>query len=86
MENNKVIEIAAIGFVAIILVPAVLGVVGTGITIISSTLLRNNITRKIKKGLKDGSIVEINGEYYEVKANGDVKDAGIEVEQSAEEA
>ena len=65
--NDKIVKIAAYGFVGLVVAPIV---INGGISVINltstgiNTLLYN---RKIKKGLKDGSIVEVNGQYYEVK-------------------
>lgn len=67
MEDNKIIKVAAIGFIGLIVVPTVVGI---GISLIGHAA--NGIShlaykRKIKKGLEDGSVIEINGQYYEVK-------------------
>ena len=67
MDDNKIVKLAAYGFVGLVVAPIV---INGGISVINltstgiNTLLYN---RKIKKGLKDGSIVEVNGQYYEVK-------------------
>ena len=69
MDDNKIVKLAAYGFVGLVVAPIVINGV---ITIINLTGIGiNNIlyNRKIKKGLKDGSIVEVNGEYYEVERN-----------------
>lgn len=67
MDDNKIVKIAAYGFVGLVVAPIVINGVISVINLTSTginTLLYN---RKIKKGLKDGSIVEVNGQYYEVK-------------------
>lgn len=79
MKNNKIIELAAIGFIGVVLVPIV---VNTTLNVIGYTSLgvRNLIQnvkykKKIKDGLKDGSIVEIDGQFYEVKVEDHVEEA-----------
>lgn len=66
MKDDKLLKVAA----GIVLVPIALGIVGSAIrgAILGSVSLVERIQykRKIKKGLKDGSIVEIDGQYYEV--------------------
>lgn len=67
MDDNKIVKIAAYGFVGLVVAPIVINGFTSVINLTSTginTLLYN---RKIKKGLKDGSIVEVNGQYYEVK-------------------
>lgn len=56
---RKVYAGALIGTVVVALTPIVVNVVGNVVETIK-------FKRKIRKGLKDGSIVEVNGEYYEV--------------------
>jgi hypothetical protein len=66
MEENKVMKVAAYGFIGLVVVPAV---IGAGLNLVGHAvnglgkLVHNH---KIKKGLKDGRIVEIDGCYYEV--------------------
>lgn len=69
-QNKKTLNVAeTIGFVVIgmVVVPLIINTgynIGvTGYNKISE--IKHN--RKIKKGLKDGSIVEVDGEYYEVE-------------------
>lgn len=67
MDDNKIVKIAAYGFVALVVAPIV---INGGIAVINLGIAGINkiaYDRKIKKGLKDGSIVEIDGQYYEVK-------------------
>ena len=67
MDDNKIVKIAAYGFVALVVAPIV---INGGIAVINLGIAGINkiaYDRKIKKGLKDGSIVEIDGRYYEVK-------------------
>ena len=67
MEDNKIIKVAAISFIGLVAVPAVIGA-----TIKLGCIVANGINHlaykmKIKKGLKEGSIIEIDGQYYEVE-------------------
>ena len=67
MDDNKIVKIAAYGFVALVVAPIV---ISGGIAVINLGIAGINkiaYDRKIKKGLEDGSIVEIDGRYYEVK-------------------
>ena len=65
MDDKLVTKIAKYGFVGLVVAPAVVGVglrlMGTAANGISKLAWKH----KIKKGLKNGSIVEIDGEYYE---------------------
>lgn len=66
-ENNSIIKIAAAGFVALVVVPTVIGVAYTpGIVPTVTGICKLVHKAKIKKGLKNGSIIEINGEYYNI--------------------
>lgn len=67
MEDNKIIKVAAIGFIGLVAVPAAIGA-----TVKLGCMAVNGINHlaykmKIKKGLKEGSIIEVNGQYYEVE-------------------
>ena len=67
MKDNKIIKVAAISFIGLVAVPAVIGA-----TIKLGCIVANGINHlaykmKIKKGLKEGSIIEIDGQYYEVE-------------------
>lgn len=78
MEDNKIVKIAAVGFLALVVAPVVIGgsinVMGAAANKIINVNNKMKYNRKIKKGLKDGSIVEINGEYFEVEIK-DTKEA-----------
>ena len=71
MNDRHIIKIAAIGFVALVVAPKVVNVgcylVQRAATGIYNVVEKVTHDRRIKKGLKDGSIVEIDGEYYEVE-------------------
>ena len=69
MDDNKIEKIVAYGFIGLVLVPAVLTGALAGITLVYNGVNKIAYNRKIKKGLEDGSIVEIDGKYYEVKVD-----------------
>lgn len=69
MENNKIVKMAAILIIAPIVIGAVVGIINLGIMGVNG-IKTANYNRKIKKGLKDGSIVEIDGKYYEFDTKG----------------
>ena len=69
MDDNKIIKIAAYGFVGLVVAPIIFNGVIAGLSLIGEGINSISYNRKIKKGLKDGSIVEINGQYYEVKVD-----------------
>lgn len=69
MDDNKIIKIAAYGFVGLVVAPIVINGVIAGINLGIAGINKISYDRKIKKGLKDGSIVEIDGQYYEVKTD-----------------
>ena len=69
MNDNKIVKIAAYGFVGLVVAPII---INGGIAVINLGIAGINkisYNRKIKKGLEDGSIVEIDGKYYEVKVD-----------------
>lgn len=70
MSDNKIIKIATSVLIGLVVVPRVIGVtVNTvGLLVVGVSNINNNIKykKKIKNGLKDGSIVEIDGKFYEV--------------------
>lgn len=67
MDDNKIVRIAAYGFIGVVVAPVVIGVAFQGIGLVANGINKIAYNMKIKKGLKDGSIVECDGEYYEVK-------------------
>ena len=67
MEDKNIIKIAAIGFIGFVVVPTVIGITLNLIGHAANGIGNLAYKRKIKKGLKDGSIVEIDGQYYEVE-------------------
>ena len=68
MDDNKIIKIAATGFVIFVVAPVVIGAAATIVGGVANGVSKVMYNHKIKKGLKDGSIVEIDGNYYEVSA------------------
>ena len=67
MDDKTIIKVAAIGFVGLVVVPAVIGA-GVNLVVLTANGISNLLHKhKIKKGLKDGSIIEIDGHYYEVE-------------------
>ena len=73
MKDEQIIKIAAVGFIALFVAPVVINgvitIVGATVGGIGNAVNSIQFKRKIKKGLKDGSIVEIDGKYYEVEKN-----------------
>ena len=63
MKNETLFKMAAI----VILAPIVIGVVVKGGTAIVNGASKAIARAKLKKAIKEGSIVEIDGLYYEVK-------------------
>ena len=73
MNENKVVKVAAITVIGLVLVPFV---VNTSISIVGAVAAhveylgnRHAYNKRIKKGLKDGSIILIDGQYYEIETN-----------------
>jgi len=77
-KDNELITLAAI----IILVPVVvcarisagIGIINLGINGVNK-IRQMKYYNKIKKGLKEGSIVEIDGEYYKVQEAKNIEEA-----------
>lgn len=71
MEDRDIIRTAAIGFIAITLGPVIIGgaiavVSSVGVGVVNG-VNQARYKHKIKKGLKNGSIIESNGHYFEVE-------------------
>ena len=79
MKDEQIIKMAAVGFLVLVVAPMVIGgainVVGATATGIGNMVNKVKFNSKIKKGLKDGSIVEIDGKYYEVEKVENVEEA-----------
>lgn len=74
--ENKLVKIAAAGFIGLVVVPTLIGG-GLKLIAIGASGIEHLINlRKIKKGLKDGSVIEVDGKYYEVPK--DVINAKVE--------
>ena len=71
MDDDKFIKTAAGIVVILVVAPIVINgamvLVGTTAAVVSNGINKVKYNRKIKKGLKDGSIIEIDGEYYGVE-------------------
>ena len=71
MKDEKIITLVAVTIIGVILVPIVIGTIGNLIGVIytgvGNAIIKSRFNKEIKKGLKDGSIVEIDGQFYEVK-------------------
>lgn len=67
MEDNKIIKLAAIGFIGLFVIP--MSIRSITKTIVYAANGINNLVykRKIKKDKKDGSMIEIDGQYYKVE-------------------
>ena len=79
MKDEQIIKLAAVGFLALVIAPMVIGgainVIGAAATGIGNVVNTVKFNSKIKKGLKDGSIIEIDGKYYEVEKVENVEEA-----------
>lgn len=73
MNENKVVKVAAITVIGLVLVPFVvntsISIVGTVAAHVEYLGNRHAYNKRIKKGLKDGSIILIDGQYYEIETN-----------------
>jgi len=65
-NDNELITLAAIIILVPVVVSAGIGIINLGINGVNKIRQMKHYN-KIKKGLKDGSIVEIDGQYYEVQ-------------------
>lgn len=66
MENSKVVKIAAWIIIGSIVVPAIIGTAATVINATVNGVNKARFKKKMKDGIKEGKIIEINGEYYNV--------------------
>lgn len=79
MKDEDIIKIAAIGFIGLVVAPVVIGSV-INLGSLAAAGVVNGINKvkfntKIKKGLKDGSIIEIDGKFYEIDVENIVEEA-----------
>ena len=74
MENDKIVKLAATIIVGSILVPIVWNVGVLTVGGIAKIVTKANFNRKMKKGIKEGSIVEIDGKFYEIKVEDAVEE------------
>lgn len=66
MEDDKIIKTAAVIIIASVAIPVVIGAVSVIGTVGYNTINKIKFNRKIKNGLTNGSIIEVDGQYYEV--------------------
>ena len=74
MYENKLIKIAAAGFIGMVVLPGLIKLTTDAGICVYNCIQKHKHNKKIKEGLKNGSIVEINGEYYEVEISESKKD------------
>lgn len=67
MKKEDIIDAAIVLIGSVVVVKITIGLVTTASMGISNLANKVIFNRKIKKGLKDGSIVKIDGKYYEVE-------------------
>jgi hypothetical protein len=66
-RNTDLVNVAAMLVIGVITIPIVMNLVIIPCTNLALTGINTwKFNRKIKKGLKDGSIVEIDGGYFEL--------------------
>lgn len=67
MENNNIVKVAAVIIVASVVAPIVVAtVIGAG-SLVQLIGKKIEFSRQMKKGIKEGTIVKIDGKYYEVE-------------------
>lgn len=70
MDNKRMLENAVFGLILIVVAPIIVDgairVISNGYCYTANKVNTIKYNKKIKQGLKDGSIVEIDGKYYEV--------------------
>ena len=73
-NDNELITLAAIIILVPVVVSAGIGIINLGINGVNKIRQMKHYN-KIKKGLKEGSIVEIDGQYYEIQNTEEVEEA-----------
>lgn len=66
MENNKVVKIAAWIIIGSVVAPVVIGGVTHLVSAAINGVNKARFNKKMKDGVKEGKIIEIDGEYYTV--------------------
>jgi hypothetical protein len=67
MEDNKLVKVAAVAFIGLVVAPIVInGAISIGCAAYNK-VSKIKFNRKIKKGKENGTIVEIDGQYYEMQ-------------------
>jgi hypothetical protein len=65
MKNEKILAVIGLGLIGVILINVSIGLIRTGCIGVRNLSETIKFNKEIKKGLKDGSIIEIDGKYYE---------------------
>ena len=73
-NDNQLITLAAIIILVPVVVSAGIGIINLGINGVNKIRQMKHYN-KIKKGLKEGSVVEIDGQYYEIQITEEVEEA-----------
>lgn len=73
-NDNELITLAAIIILVPVVISAGIGIINLGINGVNKIRQMKHYN-KIKKGLKEGSIVEIDGQYYEIQNTEEVEEA-----------
>lgn len=73
-DNDDLIKLAAIVILVPIVIGIGIGVINLGIAGING-IRKMSYDKKIQKGLKDGSIIEIDGQYYTIQKEESVEEA-----------
>ena len=66
MKDNTMLKIIVIGFGVFVALPMAVGGALKLTAVAIDGISKVAYKAKIKKGLKDGSIIEVDGQYYEV--------------------
>jgi hypothetical protein len=71
MKDDELVKLAAVVVIGVVVVPILLGYtlnlvdcVYCGVT---NKINKMKFNKKMKKGLEDGSIIEVDGQYYTVE-------------------
>ena len=72
-KKSSIAEIAGALFICIFIIPIIVGYIVKGLiwlSLVCANLIEKiKHKRKIKKGMKNGSIIKVNGDYYEVNVD-----------------
>ena len=73
-SNIGIVEIAAIVIFAPIIVGAVITVLDRAVCGVYNVFGKLAFTRRMNKGIKEGKIIQINGDFYNVEKTPDEKE------------